>query len=448
MANIGLTRIGGALLGPGVQKIKATPTPPKPPPPPPPNTNVQWDLYSAYPPGPEWPYSQAVPTSQEPSKGYDVEVTRLQADRRAALMNKANSQLLDGPNGYTYSLFVQAVNMDMSLVGSYGQSQYTRDFYARNFVQPSISVVGQSPTQEDYGILCEFVHSCQHKAVANGYQNLTQLFVVGRDTTQGLSGRGFDGTLTDSSQVVLDQPGNLMPGYQADPPKAPRGTFYSQHIRGAHQPLLAKGYISSMPRIHKQFEYCVQWTLVFTIAAMLQGPFRDTVQALPNKAPTTWLNMLQDIQSTGVVSSQTPGLVKKNQQIVRAASAATINPVTPANATSGSSTPAPTGKWQSALLTWYDPALGGTNSSSGVANPTADMANGQPYDASADTCAADPKYPFGTQVTFQYNGKSITCTVTDRGGAITGSHFDLSRAAASTLGIISAGSVTAQFQVV
>ena len=105
------------------------------------------------------------------------------------------------------------------------------------------------------------------------------------------------------------------------------------------------------------------------------------------------------------------------------------------------------GQWQPCMLTWYDPALGGTNSSNGQANPTAATASGEPYNPNANTCAAPPQYPFGTNITFQYNGTSVTCRVNDRGGAITGSHFDLSRAAAQTLGIINAGVVNATFQV-
>ena len=114
----------------------------------------------------------------------------------------------------------------------------------------------------------------------------------------------------------------------------------------------------------------------------------------------------------------------------------------------GPGAPVTGGGWKSGLMTWYDPALGGINSSAGQADPHAKTASGQPYDASAFTCAAPPAYAFGTKVAFQYGGKQCTCVVNDRGGAIQGSHFDLSRAAANYLGIISAGSANGQFKVV
>jgi hypothetical protein len=103
--------------------------------------------------------------------------------------------------------------------------------------------------------------------------------------------------------------------------------------------------------------------------------------------------------------------------------------------------------WKPCILTWYDPALGGKNSSHGQADPHARTASGEPYNASAFTCAAPDKYAFGTHITFKHRGKIVACRVNDRGGAITGNHFDLSRAAAEKIGIIGAGRVMGQFSV-
>jgi hypothetical protein len=151
------------------------------------------------------------------------------------------------------------------------------------------------------------------------------------------------------------------------------------------------------------------------------------------------------------VASSAPGMVLASLDSSGGGAAA------PASAGNGSipaayTTPASGGAsgsgWQPCTLTWYDPALGGTNSSNGAKNPSSATASGQPYSASAMTCAAPPAYAFGTQIQFSYNGASVTCTVNDRGVAITGSHFDLSRGAANALGMLSAGHVSAQFKVV
>lgn len=99
--------------------------------------------------------------------------------------------------------------------------------------------------------------------------------------------------------------------------------------------------------------------------------------------------------------------------------------------------------YEPCFLTWYDPALGGTNSSGGVKDPHAAMANGKPYDPNAYICAAPQEFVFGTKVEIHYHGKVVICEVTDRGSAITGGlshpHFDLGRKPATDLGIISPG---------
>lgn len=64
------------------------------------------------------------------------------------------------------------------------------------------------------------------------------------------------------------------------------------------------------------------------------------------------------------------------------------------------------------------------------------MANGQPFDPDALTCASRT-YPFGTRlkVTFPKTGKVVFVTVTDRGPWIPGRVLDLSEMAAELLGL-------------
>lgn len=105
------------------------------------------------------------------------------------------------------------------------------------------------------------------------------------------------------------------------------------------------------------------------------------------------------------------------------------------------------GEWKDAALSWYDPALGGTNSGSGEADPDSPTASGEPYDPNKDTCAAPPEFDFGTVVEFRLRGKTVRCKVNDRGGAIKGNRFDLSRGAAEKLGIIRSGRANAEYRV-
>lgn len=99
------------------------------------------------------------------------------------------------------------------------------------------------------------------------------------------------------------------------------------------------------------------------------------------------------------------------------------------------------GGWKDCLLTYYAPSQGGINGRAGGG------AAGVPLYDNTWACAAPPEYEFGTIIEFAYGGKSIKVPVLDRGGAITGSHFDLLVAPAKALGMYSHGKVNAKFRV-
>ena len=90
-----------------------------------------------------------------------------------------------------------------------------------------------------------------------------------------------------------------------------------------------------------------------------------------------------------------------------------------------------------ALASWYGPGFYG--------NLTA---NGEVYTGNQYT-AAHPSLPFGTRVrvTNPRTGQSIVVRVNDRGPFVGPREFDLSRAAASAVGLISSGVATLQFEI-
>jgi rare lipoprotein A len=91
------------------------------------------------------------------------------------------------------------------------------------------------------------------------------------------------------------------------------------------------------------------------------------------------------------------------------------------------------------MASWYSVAdNGGTVTASGI-----------PYNEHAATCAHKTA-KFGTVylVTNTRNGKTTTCTVTDRGPYIKGRVIDVSRKGASDLGMLTAGVAPVQIAVV
>jgi hypothetical protein len=237
------------------------------------STNPAPLLYQAYPIMNEWNYAQnAVAASQPVSKGYDIAATRLSTARRSAALNSTNAILsspIDG--GFQMSLFVTATNIDSALAGTTAQARLTRDFYAHNFIQPTIQCMGLSMGQEDFGLLCEFVHAAQHYAMNNGQGGLVQLFVAGRNNPAPYGtvfDRGFNRNRPSNR-------GNRKVSVSGSSSGANNGTWWNQNLHGTHNSILAQGYINSMPRQHQQFEYVVEWELDFTVSVILDGIYND-----------------------------------------------------------------------------------------------------------------------------------------------------------------------------
>lgn len=84
---------------------------------------------------------------------------------------------------------------------------------------------------------------------------------------------------------------------------------------------------------------------------------------------------------------------------------------------------------QAQMASWYGPGFHGRKT-----------ASGETYNQNGLT-AAHRSLPFGTRVkvTNTRNGKSVVVRVTDRGPFIKGRVIDLSRAAASAIGMIQSG---------
>lgn len=86
---------------------------------------------------------------------------------------------------------------------------------------------------------------------------------------------------------------------------------------------------------------------------------------------------------------------------------------------------------------WYGPGLEGN-----------DMANGRPFNPNDPTVVAHKTLPFGTRLRVHNldNGRSVDVIVQDRGPFVSGRCVDLSRGAATKLGMINAGTARVRVQ--
>src|SRR5271166_2483296 len=123
-----------------------------------------------------------VPTSEagvvpETEQAYDIRATRISGGRREAAFERANAILCDGESKIEF--FVSEMKLDLGLAGNTSQGRLTRDFYAHNIILPSLQIKAQCLDQGDYGVLVEFVHQAQVRAVKNAANNTTQLEIKG-----------------------------------------------------------------------------------------------------------------------------------------------------------------------------------------------------------------------------------------------------------------------------
>jgi len=113
-----------------------------------------------------------------------------------------------------------------------------------------------------------------------------------------------------------------------------------------------------------------------------------------------------------------------------AAAPAPQNSTSSSSRTSSSSSRSTSGSgWKSARVSWYGPGFyGNTMAGGGKLTPTSMV-------------VAHRTLSFGTKIQFQYNGKTCTATVQDRGPHIAGREFDLGPGTASALGFSGVGTV-------
>lgn len=104
-------------------------------------------------------------------------------------------------------------------------------------------------------------------------------------------------------------------------------------------------------------------------------------------------------------------------------------PVVRTSSSSARSAGSSSSGWQSASVSWYGPGFyGNTMAGGGTLTPDSMV-------------VAHRSLPFGTRIQFEYNGRSTTAVVMDRGPYVGGRTFDLGPGTARALGFGGVGTV-------
>lgn len=196
-----------------------------------------------------------VPTSwagvvPETGQAYDIHAARISESRRNAAFGSVNAILCDGSSKVLF--FASELTLNVGISGTTSQGRYTRDFYAHNIVLPSFTVKGQCLDQQDYGVLVEFIHQAQKKAVGNSANNTTQLEIKGG----GLKVR----------RAIM---------------------------KGPHKRTCAQGFIPRIERKHKKGEYAPVFTFNFTVSQSFAGIYEDIAASVFENEQSSWVSILE-----------------------------------------------------------------------------------------------------------------------------------------------------------
>ena len=169
--------------------------------------------------------------------------------------------------------------MNFALDGKTAQGRYVRDFYPHNIRIPSIVVECESPSQEEYANIIEFIHESQRKSVGGGQK--MQLYIK----------QGGPKLLAEVKSA--EQPSNFT---------SPKEKI--ARTKGFHKEILAEGFVETVQRSHKRWEYKKDFFFEFIIATMnSSAAYSDTSPAYPQQK--TYAEILAEMTVTGLGKEKT-----------------------------------------------------------------------------------------------------------------------------------------------
>jgi hypothetical protein len=176
----------------------------------------------------EWVYTGNIPIDKGHGVQHRARSREHTTHTSAALTNQAGDYI---------ALWVYEVEAAFELAGSRAQSAGFRSFYPHNFVQPKLTVRGQTVNNFEYNKLSEFIRETQRKAV---YYD-----------TRGLDAPVIGFTIYKGGVNTA------------------RGT------KGSHQQLDLDGFIPAFGRGARRFEFAHEFEFDFIVTRSVSGLMKD-----------------------------------------------------------------------------------------------------------------------------------------------------------------------------
>lgn len=156
-----------------------------------------------------------------------------------------------------FPLWVDEMRTSFALSGSTAQSVAKRDFYPRNFNQPSYQFHGQTFNETHYGKLGEFIRRAQKDCVLRN--GIMQIFLPAHGATHvwvGPDGREH------KEQIVHNQ-------------------------RGRRPAIWLEGYVNNIQRAHAVGVQAPEYEFAFIVSRTIDGPIKEQ-RVSPNVLPRNW----------------------------------------------------------------------------------------------------------------------------------------------------------------
>lgn len=208
------------------------------------------------------------PLQNRVSTGHDAET--VPRSHYPGLAKQANGKMWNQLNQWVY-LWIEEIEADFGLSGSYAQSRTKRQFYPHNIIQPSVKVTATFPSQHAANLFSAFVHTSHHYALRG--VELRERVIPARNRP------GDSSTLVPTVKFLLNGGNSRFNG--------------SKTSKGNHRPWLLEGYIKTVDAGAERFDYAPTRQFEFTIAESVQskniGIWND--EAVQGSTLASWMDI-------------------------------------------------------------------------------------------------------------------------------------------------------------
>lgn len=233
------------------------------------------------------------------NRGYGVKAFNKNKQAR----NQQNGRLINVKGEYI-DFYIEEIEANFQMGGSTAQSQKKRQFFARNFMMPSVTIRGRAPNSFQYNRLASFVRVGHIAALST--KKLKKQGIPLRTITDSKTGE--QEVLPTLRLIVRD---GARTGKQKN--KYP---YTGRTVKGRHQAWKLEGYVKMMPAGARRHDPAPAFEFEFMVAESQRtqdapnvGIWRD--HAVAGNAILPWIDIFSKAGEKGFVrrgSQVSPGL--------------------------------------------------------------------------------------------------------------------------------------------